>query len=557
MRLRAANRGSDWERTAICEVPGQDGPVKTDVVTPMQIFNLPQHFVVPLFQRPYVWEEEYQWYPLWSDVRRIADLRIAEPYRAAYHFLGAVVLQSQEGAVHVVQARNVIDGQQRLTTLQILMDAASAVLDELGQDRLALQLERYTHNSELDIPVGEERLKIRHSNKDRGPYDEVMSADVPVAHDKLKHHDARIVRAHRFFSGAAREWLGGPDDDTFESRASALVWVLTQGLQLVAIDLTAQENSQEIFETLNARGTPLTAADLIRNFVFQRLDAEGGDTAKAYEKDWPFETKFWEEQVGVGKQYIGRSSLFLNQWLVSRTGDEISPSSTFTRFKYFVEHESTMKMADLLPLIKEEADTYEAWVQAARDSARQLDVVQMAVYRMTTAQSQVLMPLLIWLHQPGRDLAQDAIDRVVTAAESWLIRRVLMRQTLGGEMGRTVEAIIKAHDDVAAPELADGVIAHLSRLNVTSTYWPGDHELRRNLEETGAFNAYLRARLRIVLEAVEDSYRRNTKESQLERKGYPIEHILPQSWEAHCVSAQAIPQVEALAAHVIPQGALT
>jgi hypothetical protein len=507
--------------------------MKTDVVTPMQIFNLPQHFVVPLFQRAYVWDEEDQWDPLWSDVRRIADLHVSEPYREAYHFLGAVVLQAQEGSVHVVQARNVIDGQQRLTTLQILMDSASAVLDEAGQNRLASQLERYTHNSELDIPVGEERLKIRHSNKDRGPYDEVMSADAPVAYDGLKHRDTRIVKAHRFFSRVVREWLADIEDDGFETRAGALVWVLTRGLQLVAIDLTAQENSQEIFETLNARGTPLTAADLIRNFVFQRLDGEGADTAKAYEKDWPFETKFWEEQVGVGKQYIGRSSLFLNQWLVSRTGDEISPSSTFTRFKYFVEHESTMKMADLLPLIKQEADEYEGWVSAAKDGARQLDVVQMAVYRMTASQSQVLMPLLIWLHRPGRNLAHDAINQVVTAAESWLIRRVLMRQTLGGEMGRTIEAIIKTHDDVDALELADRVVAHLSRLNVTSTYWPGDHELRRNLEETSAYNAYLRARLRIVLEAAEDSYRRTMHESQLERKSYPIEHILPQSWDTH------------------------
>ncbi|WP_217361593.1 GmrSD restriction endonuclease domain-containing protein [Aeromicrobium stalagmiti] len=507
--------------------------MKTDVVTPMQIFNLPQHFVVPLFQRPYVWEEEEQWYPLWADVRRIAELRIAEPHRDAHHFLGAVVLQAQEGAVHVVQARNVIDGQQRLTTLQILMDAASATLDESGQDRLASQLERYTHNSELDIPPGDERLKIRHSNRDQGAYDEVMSADIPVAYDALQHHGTRIVRAHRFFSGASREWLGSPEEDLFKSRATALVWVLTQGLQLVAIDLTAQENSQEIFETLNARGTPLTAADLIRNFVFQRLDSEGGDTAKAYEKDWPFESTFWEEQVGVGKQYIGRSSLFLNQWLVSRTGDEISPSSTFTRFKHYVEHESNLPMADLLPLIKEEADSYEQWVKAAKDSARQLGVVEMAVYRMTAAQSQVLMPLLIWLHQPGRNLDAGEIGQIVTAAESWLIRRVLMRQALGGEMGRTIESMIKAYDHVPAPEVADRVVAHLSRLNVTSTYWPGDHELRRNLEETSAYNAYLRARLRIVLEAVEDSYRRKMKESQLERKGYPIEHILPQSWEAH------------------------
>ena len=78
----------------------------------------------------------------------------------------------------------------------------------------------------------------------------------------------------------------------------------------MAIDLRATENSQEIFETLNARGTPLTAADLIKNFVFQRLDAEGSDTAKAYAEDWPFEERFWEKEVSVGRYPITRGSLF-------------------------------------------------------------------------------------------------------------------------------------------------------------------------------------------------------------------------------------------------------
>ncbi len=49
--------------------------------SPAEIFGYDIRYVIPLFQRPYVWEEEHQWYPLWADVRRIADLRIAEPYR--------------------------------------------------------------------------------------------------------------------------------------------------------------------------------------------------------------------------------------------------------------------------------------------------------------------------------------------------------------------------------------------------------------------------------------------------------------------------------------------
>ena len=80
--------------------------------------------------------------------------------------------------------------------------------------------------------------------------------------------------------------------------------MLLNDLQLVTIELKAAENSQEIFETLNARGTPLTAADLIRNFVFQRLEAEGGDLKKAYHDDWPFESKFWTKEVSVGRYFM-------------------------------------------------------------------------------------------------------------------------------------------------------------------------------------------------------------------------------------------------------------
>ena len=68
---------------------------------------------------------------------------------------------------------------------------------------------------------------------------------------------------------------------------------------------------------MNARGTPLTAADLIRNFVFQRLAAEGADT-RAHLDDWPFETEFWEKEVSVGRYPLQRSSLFFNQWLSNR-----------------------------------------------------------------------------------------------------------------------------------------------------------------------------------------------------------------------------------------------
>jgi alkylated DNA nucleotide flippase Atl1 len=504
--------------------------METHVRTPQDVFMQPQHLVVPPFQRPYVWEKEEQWAPLWQDVRRLAAIRLEQPAADAKHFLGAIVVQAQEPILGDLQASSIIDGQQRLTTLQLLMDATAAALESVGQDALAGQLDRLTHNEDIYVPGAETRLKLRHSNRDREAFDEVMDTETPTDHEALRHAAARVVRAHEYFTEAVTEWLDSAADGAVE-RAQALTGVLTRGLQLVAINLTVNENSQEIFETLNARGTPLTAADLIRNFVFQRLAAEGADT-RAHLDDWPFETEFWEKEVSVGRYAMQRSSLFFNQWLMTRLGEEVSIRATFTRFKQYVEHidrESGQKVADLLPVIREQAERYEAWTTAAEDGDRQLSRVELAVYRMKASDSELLKPLLIWLHEPGREVPPDVIDRVTSAAESWLVRRQILRLSVA-DMGRIVADIIRAYEGTPPADLADSIEGHLSRLNVTSTYWPGDDEIRQSLRTEQVFRRFKKSRLRMLLEAIEDAHRRGTNQPRVPRRGYPIEHILPQKW---------------------------
>lgn len=504
--------------------------VETFKRTPLQLFNLPQHFVIPLFQRPYVWKEDEQWAPLWSDIRRVTEIRMADSRSNATHFLGAVVIQAHEAQSKRLAAWNVIDGQQRLTTLQILADATCALLTESGLGRAAGQLERLTHNDEIYVEDGGSRLKVRHQNKDQAPFDEVMSAEPPVDHADLMHADSQIVAAHAYFSTVVEQWLGTPGTADYQERAKELTDVLLDGLQLVSIELEASENSQEIFETLNARGTPLTAADLVRNFVFQRLSAEGGDTARAYREDWPFETKFWTKEVSVGRNLVSRSSLFLNQWLTARTGDEISPQSTFNRFKSYVELESNRSMSDLLVVIKQQARQYESWTEAAQQQGGSLNSTEMAVYRMQAGGVEVLKPLLLWLHDPGRVVPRDAIDKIIQAAESWVVRRQLLRLS-GSDLGRIIADVIAANSTAPEVDLAERVIGQIARLNVTSTYWPGDEELRLTLATEAAYTRYPRGRLRMFLEAVEDYFRAETRQPQIERKGYPIEHLLPRSWK--------------------------
>jgi len=530
--------------------------METHVRTPQDVFMQPQHLVVPPFQRPYVWEQEEQWAPLWQDVRRLAELRMAQPGADAKHFLGAVVVQSQDPILGGLPASSVIDGQQRLTTLQLLFDATAATLETAGHDALAAQLDRLTHNETIYVSGAGTRLKLRHSNKDRVGFDEVMDAEAPIDHAALNHAGARVVRAHEYFTTVVTAWLA-ESPEAADERAQGLTDALTRGVQLVAINLSAAENSQEIFETLNARGTPLSSADLIRNFVFQRLAAESADTS-AHLDDWPFETEFWEKEVSVGRFPMQRSSLFFNQWLIARTGEEVSPRATFTHFKQYVEHvalQQSQTVADLLRSIHQQANLYEAWTVAADAPDRQLNRVELLVYRMNASDTESLKPLLIWLHEPGRSVPTEVIDRIVLAAESWLVRRQLLRLNLG-DLGRVVADLIRAHGQTSDAELAGSVAAYLSRLNVTSTYWPGDAEIRQTLRTEQVFRRFKKARTRMLLEALEDEHRRSTNQPQVPRRGYPIEHILPQKWSDHWPVASEV-AAEQRGAHVHRLGNLT
>ncbi|MEJ7647715.1 MAG: DUF4268 domain-containing protein [Nakamurella sp.] len=502
----------------------------TRVLTPQGIFLNPTYFAIPIFQRPYVWNEEDQWTPLWQDVRRMAELHVTDPNSNARHFLGAIVLHAQQGSVSQLSVRNVIDGQQRLTTLLLLMDAAEAILQGAGQAALAGRLQRLTHIEADYISAGDSNLKLIHANRDRSAFEEVMNVAHPVTHGELTHRQSLVSQAHRFFSSEVALWLGDQTEDGFAGRARALVGVLTNGLQLVTIDLQSDENPQEIFETLNARGTPLTSADLIKNFVFQRLLAEGADVERAYEKDWPFEDTFWETNVSAGNVTLTRGSLFLGQWLSSRIGEEVSPRSTFTRFKHYIEVESGRAMTDLLQVIKRQSEQYRGWMERVADLDVSLPPLEMTIYRMSALSTELLTPVLLWLHDPDLKISPDVAVQVIAAIESWIVRRSLLRLPSSG-LGRTVDNIIRVNREVPADELPDAVSGQLAQLNSESNYWPDDDELREALQNESAYNRFSRSRLRMFLETVENRLRSRTNQPQVTRRGFPIEHLLPQTWQ--------------------------
>jgi hypothetical protein len=374
-----------------------------------------------------------------------------------------------------------------------------------------------------------------------------MLAEPPIDYAHLDHGDSLIIRAHEYFTSHIGTWLDADPENT-TGRADALAMSLQHSLELVIIRLTPDEDSQEIFETLNARGTPLTAADLIKNFVFQRLKVEGQDATEAYRR-WPFETKFWEAEVSVGRFATTRSALFLGQWLVSRVGKEISPRSTFARFKFFTEHEAGRSMSDLLELITAQAATYQQLIENAANSHAELDRATLHFYRMGVAQVEMTKPIVLWLTAPDSTYRPTTVAAVIDDVESWIVRRRLLRLQ-SSDLGRVAAEMIAAVRDASDADVVGRVEQYLTGLQSASTYWPGDDELRTTLRSLHFYRRFSQPMQRMLLQAIEDWYRGYTSNGpsktgiRVHRDKHQVEHVLPRGWRTHWPVADAAAEAE-------------
>jgi hypothetical protein len=498
----------------------------------------PQRLEVPLFQRPYVWSEERQWEPLWEDVVRVAERQLAAPQEVHQpHFLGAVVLQQMAGQTGHMQQRTIIDGQQRLTTLQFLLDALHAELLGVGATPQAMRIEALVANAEAFRASPHDQFKVWPTNRDRPAFEAVMGAEPPVDYAGMPEKGERIVEGHRFFAERAREWLRAGGEEELAARAAAIELTAREKLQIVVIDLAADENAQEIFETLNARGAPLTAADLVKNFVFQRLLESDADVEAQYEEHWrEFETAFWEKEVSVGRLRFPRSSIFLNHWLVARTEDEVVAREVFDRFKRYADHESGQPMGELLVRVHDASWVYRKFIESASAEGSVLDRLSLFAYRTSVLESEVIKPLVLFLLERSEALVpKEQLDKALAVIESWMVRRMLVRATTKG-YSRFLPDLIRYVREQGRERVGDVVESLLLEQTSDATYWPDDRDVRAELSQLLVYRRLRRGRLRMVLEAIEDHLRGwvagqdGFGGERAARGQWNIEHVMPRKW---------------------------
>ena len=494
-------------------------PMNTVAAT--KLFYKPVRYEIPEFQRPYVWGKEEQWEPFWEDVRNTAENSIDDGEDKA-HFVGAIVLQQVLKGGGGVETHVVVDGQQRLTTVQILLDAVQEALEIRGYTDLAAKLSYLVANPEMFLDGDPDNsFKVWPTINDQDSFRHAMAND--LSNDA--HQESRIVQAHNFFRTQVDLWLDRQFEsgDTRSKASEALAKAVSDLLELVVIDLTPTDDPHIIFETLNARGTPLLQSEMIKNRILYEAHSSG-DTRDASAL-WSFDNnRWWRGEIGRGRQRRPRIDIFLNNWLTMRQRTAIRANNEFNAFKDYAEDarkRRELSIAAIAEDIGKIGDIYRDLEQQRKPG------IETFLYRREVMQVGVITPVLLWLF--ASEVPQLQIAKGLRAVESYLVRRMANGLSTRS-YGQLFINLLRELEQAGTEQAGDTIVRYLASQRTVANIWPDDQMLLNAFLTAPLYWSLTQGRMRLILEGIESELRSGMAERQDAPRNLTIEHVMPQSW---------------------------
>lgn len=501
-----------------------------------QILLPDRRYLIPTFQRDYEWTREGQWELLFEDLAATADrllevrssgetgaALLAKEAAVSPHFLGAVVVATVLSPTGGITLRSVIDGQQRLTTTQLLVRGVLDVLtveDSLKQHQLRDML----FNKAYLIASPEESYKLWPRRSDRMVWPRAIDDAVP---DESTGH--LYLEARAFFAEKSREYVVDAGQVSAE-RMNALADALSTLFKLVVIDLEDNDDAQVIFEVLNGRQTPLSAIDLVKNLLFLRGELAADDVESLYDKYWShFDEAWWKEEVGRGHAQRGRRDVLLSVWLTAETGKEASVGHLYAEARAYLNEGPSTEI--VLKQLADYARAYEAIYSRVPLADSDLTAAYDRIQRLEIA---TVVPLLAWLRTlPEASLSLSDHIRAVRAVESWALRRSFLGLQTRGYGAHLVRVLSEAKDALSGGnDIADAIVDSLQR---GALAWPSDRDVSDAFRHSRYYGGNIgRSRVALLLSAIDEHLRSSDPHqpnATVDYANLQIEHVMPQSWQ--------------------------
>lgn len=448
-------------------------------------------FVIPIYQRTYSWTEK-ECRQLWEDI-----LRAGRDDKISVHFIGSIVYV-EEGLGQVTHQAPllVIDGQQRLTTVSILLAAlASSLGDQEPVDGFSTRKVRnyYLVNPE---EAGERHFKLLLSQTDKS----TLTSIIGDTH-RPNPHSIRVSENFDLFRQLLSS-LGGK----FEAVCNGLA-------KLVVVDVAltrGQDNPQLIFESMNSTGRELSQADLIRNFVLMGLEPKL--QSRLYEQYWRL------MEVGFGQEAYGSHfDGFMRHYLTVKTGEIPRIDDVYDAFKAYARREETAQDG-VEALVREVRDHARYYCAMALGAERDKDLGE-AFHDLRELKVDTAYPFLLELY---RDYAEERLSRadlleVVRLIEAYVFRRAVCAIPTNS-MNKTFATFSRA---LKKDRYLESIKAHFLGMRSYRRF-PSDEEFHRDLQTRDLYNFRSRS---YWLRRFENFGRKE----RVAVDDYTIEHIMPQN----------------------------
>ena len=465
------------------------------------ISEMNTRFVVPVYQRPYSWDET-QCAQLWDDILATGRKRHAS------HFTGSIVT-IQDGSISEqgVTPLLLIDGQQRITTISLLLIALA---------RQASRARAFSRDEIIEggyltnrFRTGDDHYKLMLSKNDLACYRELVDA-VERGVEMPEAVDERLVRNLAFFE---RRITALDDVD--------LVWHGLQRLEVVSIALSqGTDDPQVIFESMNATGKDLSCADLVRNFVLMSYPvAEQRDLYRTY----------WRpiEQLLGTQDFDATFDDFLRSYLsvvhAPTSMDKVDAYQSFKRYVLFCGFNENDRMKNLSLKLKRFARYY---VAVTRGEVADAELAA-TFRRFAQLDTRVANPLLISLYDgyEHHEFTREAFLELLSVLQAYLLRRSVC-DCPGSALAPFLSSLIARLDAVRSEE-GDVVAAMLSMLlneDGTPRRFPTDAEFARALATRDMVGF---AHTRYLLAGLERNLSPDAA-PELETRAWTIEHVMPE-----------------------------
>ena len=447
-----------------------------------------KQYIIPIYQRTYSWTEK-QCEQLWEDI-----VHVSENEDIAGHFLGSIVY-IEKGIYQAsdISQLHVIDGQQRLTTLSLLLTAFGEAVGEAGGvgdiTKAKIQNLFLFNRDETD----DKRYKLLLTQSDKDTLTSIIE-EKPLPEKS----SPNIVNNFKFFQNQIK-------------RGEISLEQLYKGiLKLIIVDISLDknyDNPQQIFESLNSTGLALSQADLIRNFVLMGLEREKQNNI--YHSFWyPIEQSFRHSQ---GPEYFDR---FMRDYLTIKTDEIPRERDVYTNFKeYFLS-----ELKDVLDLVKD-IYYYSQFFTALAFEKTDDAVVKQKIHDINSLPVDVAFPFLLQVmadHKQGL-ISRDTLLEILDLVESYVFRRQIC-EIPTNSLNKTFATLYNLIDKENYLESLKAKLV----LKETYRRIPNDSEFREQFQVKNVYNFRTRNYLFRKLE-------NHGRKEPVKTEEFTLEHIMPQN----------------------------